>query len=293
MGLTVLILIIVALLGHFAFIKITSAPKRQTPGVESLAHAETQLDGELHVMSVNLAHGRANGKHQTRQSTEEIKSNLNDVAEFLKTNQPDIVAVQEADKQAFWSGSFNHVEHLANNASYPYYLNGAHMSGLGLHYGTGFLSRVKAEDHLVYTFDSSFPTPSKGFTVYQISLDQKTVDLLSVHFDYARSSVRKRQKNELIALIKERGNPCIIIGDFNSKWHKENSTIKQIVNELELTTHEPEADIITFPRFNSRLDWILISKELEMSGFTVHEGTISDHYAVSAKIRFRESIPPE
>jgi len=269
------------------FIKMTNAPKLQTPGVKELLNVEKAADfDQIYIMSLNMAHGRANGSHQMTQSTEQIRANLDDIAKFLSQESPDIVAVQEADEDAFWSGSFNHLEQIANSSRFPFFLNGGHMQGFGLHYGTGFISKIQSTDHLVYTFDSSFPTPSKGFTLYQIQLRNRPIDIISVHLDFAKASTRQHQKDEIVELMKKRGNSMIVIGDINSGWHEENSAVRALCSELNLKTFRPASkQIVTFPKHKSRIDWILISQDLQMHQFRVHQLNLSDHFAVSAKIR--------
>ncbi len=51
----------------------------------------------IKVLSLNLAHGRGTAFNQLFVTTGQITKNLNDIAEFLETESPDIIALQEAD----------------------------------------------------------------------------------------------------------------------------------------------------------------------------------------------------
>ncbi len=77
----------------------------------------------LRVVTLNLAHGRKDGRNQLLQKTETIRNNLGDVAGVLKLVDAHLVALQEADAESSWSGKFNHVAFLGEQADYPLYLS--------------------------------------------------------------------------------------------------------------------------------------------------------------------------
>ena len=75
------------------------------------------------------------------------------------------------------------------------------------------------------------------------------------------------------------------MGDFNCEWGSDDSPLCALAKRLGLKTHRPEAPgLATFPRSKKRLDWILLSGELELVTHAVLDDVVSDHRPVVAKI---------
>jgi endonuclease/exonuclease/phosphatase family metal-dependent hydrolase len=54
---------------------------------------------------------------------------------------------------------------------------------------------------------------------------------------------------------------------------------------MELSVFQPHADgLSTYGDKGARLDWILISAELDFNSYAVFPEVVSDHYAVAAEI---------
>jgi len=242
----------------------------------------------LKVMSLNIAHGRGRGLHQLRQKKADFKVNLGRIAELIKREGPAVIAFQEADGPSFWSGDFNHVEYLAQKTEYPYFCRGEHVKGFGLSYGTAVISGIKLRDAVSMTFSPSALTPPKGFVVCTVEYPSKRdaeIDIVSVHLDYGRSSVRKNQVRELITHLSKRKKPLVVMGDFNCEYNDREKTLRTLVQELNLKAYSPDSeDLATFPRFGKRLDWILISQGLEFTDYRVLPDTVSDHSSIIAEI---------
>jgi endonuclease/exonuclease/phosphatase family metal-dependent hydrolase len=112
------------------------------------------------------------------------------------------------------------------------------------------------------------------------------VDVVSVHLDFMSRTVRKKQADELIALMRARNNRLIIMGDLNSGWHEQDSAAKYLAEKLELTAYQPEnTTMTTFPALGQRLDWILVSRGFEFAGYKIVGDRVSDHRGVVAEIR--------
>ena len=237
-------------------------------------------------MTLNLAHGRLNGFHQTVQSKKKIYENLDIISNVLKRENPDIVALQEADGPSFWSGNFNHVNHLADITPFSYAVRGHHVESQFLNYGTALLSQVPISSAVSSSFEPTPPTPAKGFIITTIEHPNlpQGLDIVSVHLDFARSAVRKSQIGSLIEALANRERPCVIMGDFNASW-KDESVLHLLSTTLNLTAYKPNTGRITFPKTKQRIDWIFISKGLTFESYRVLDDKISDHRAVIADIK--------
>ena len=251
--------------------------------------AISNYNDNLKIMTLNLAHGRSDGRSQILQNKNQIKINLNKAAEVIKKYKPDIISLQEADAPSIWSGNFNHVEYLAKMSDYPFYVQGEHVKGMKLAYGTAIVSKIPLYEAQSVTFDIQPPMFSKGFVTSSIKLnDNLILEIVSLHLDFARKSVRKKQALRIIKQFKNRKNPLIVLGDFNNEITSKKSAIKLIADELNLKAYKPEdKSLTTFPFTNKRLDWILISERLEFVKYEVLPDIISDHLCVLAKIKLK------
>jgi len=249
----------------------------------------------LKVMTLNLAHGRKDGVNQFFKSEAAIRQNLEEIAAFLDKRGADVVALQEADAPSFWSGSFDHVAMLSEQAGYPVFESSNHANSWFFSYGTALLSRVTLSDVVHHTFKPSPPTMNKGYTLGQIAWQTDAgaavlVDIVSVHLDFSRKSVREQQSAELSETLAGRGNPMIIMGDFNSDWLADEQVVRALAERSGLHVYRPEAgDLPTYLSSTRRLDWILISEQLEFVSFDVLPDILSDHYAVVAEIAMKPS----
>jgi endonuclease/exonuclease/phosphatase family metal-dependent hydrolase len=247
-----------------------------------------QADSGMTVMTLNMAHGRGDSFHQLLQTTDTTLGNLDAIATMLNREQPDVIALQEADGPSFWSGNFNHIAYLAERSLYSWAVNGQQVAGIGLAYGTALLSSFELQQPQAITFDPSLAMIRKGFVVSVIDWPGQPnvqVDIVSVHLDFSSESIRRQQALELIAVMRDRGRPMIVMGDLNTDWHHEDSTVRLLTDELGLSAHNPEAQgLETFPFSGKRLDWILLSKDLEFSSYRVVADVLSDHRGVVAKV---------
>lgn len=276
---------------------LRTVPAVQTFGIfdEVQVQPVSTADSGLTVMTLNMAHGRGDGFHQLLQMTDTTLGNLDAIAVMLNREQPDVVALQEADGPSFWSGNFNHVAYLAERSPYSWAVNGRQVNGAGLAYGTALLSSFELQQPQAVTFDPSLAMIRKGFVVSTIDWPGKPgvkVDIVSVHLDFSSESTRRQQARELIAVMRDRGHPMIVMGDLNTDWQNEGSTVRLIAGELGLKAHSPDLQgLETFPLSGKRLDWILLSGGLEFGSYRVVSDVLSDHRGVVAKVVLKS--PPE
>ena len=249
-------------------------------------------NGTLKLISLNIAHGRKEATNQIFVSKQQIQQNLKEIANTIAKQHADVVALQEADGPSRWSGNFDHVEFIAKQANYPWYYLAVNAHSWMFDYGTAILSRWPVSETLPYNFKPSPPTFNKGFLLSRIkwnpdpATDNKiSIDIVSVHLDFSRQKVRDMQIAEMRELLSTRNNPLIILGDFNSDWFSEKSVVKMLAEKGELKVYKPLANNLPTYSSGSRLDWVLISRELEFVSYKVLPDRLSDHLMVVAEIR--------
>jgi endonuclease/exonuclease/phosphatase family metal-dependent hydrolase len=293
----VLIRLALVTLNLFILVACTTVEKQRTvysSDVEADDAINIQYgypESVLRVATLNLAHGRKDSFNQLFVWGNTFKENLNDVAEVLTRHRPHVVALQEADAASRWSGSFDHVAYLAA-AGYPWRTHVSNAEGWLYSYGTALLSAQPIAETIKHTFQPSPPTLDKGFVLAQIEWpnvngkEPRKVDIISIHLDFSRQSVRDKQIGEMLEILSARSNPTIILGDFNSEWLAETSVIKELAEKSRFITYKPEAANYNSYK-NKRLDWILISKDLEFVDYQVLPESLSDHAMLIADIRFK------
>lgn len=191
-------------------------------------------------------------------------------------------------KLRLWNRAVVHVSYLAEAAGFDWMVRGQHVGLPGFSYGTALVSSLPMGDPAVHTFEQPSPTPPKGFSVSSVELrDGTRVDVVSVHLDFSSQSQRYGQVTQMIGELGDRGRPLVVMGDFNTEWDAE-PTLRKLAGDLGLRAHRPESrELATFPAFGSRLDWILVSDELEFVDYRVLPDPVSDHLGVVAELRLR------
>ena len=290
-------LVVLAVLFVFGVSLYTAGPRRSD--VESVHVGPTEIatgagaDADprpLRVMTLNIAHGRKDGPNQLFRTGRALAGHLDEIAAVVADRKPHVLALQEADGPSIWSGNLNHVERLATGAGMPYCARAENVKGLKLSYGAALLSTFGLENPVAHTFAPSPPSFSKGYLVATIDWPRHSpakIDLVSIHLDFLRKTVRRKQVEEVIRELSGRNNPLVVMGDFNSEWTDEASPVRHLADSLGLHAYRPRAtDLDTFGNGGRRLDWILISADLEFSTFGVLPGVLSDHAAVIAELKF-------
>lgn len=259
---------------------------------ESEARKGLMESPRVRVVTLNAAHGRKDARNQMLLKEETIRSNLVELAALLDRAEADVIALQEADAASKWSGKFNHVDFLAEISIYGCSTHGIHASNRIYDFGTALLSPHPFQGSFSHSFVPSKPTTTKGFSVAALhwnpggALEQALLlKFVSVHLDFSRRSVRRSQIDELVRVLSGLEGPMVLMGDFNTDWHTEDSSLKYLADKMNLSVFEPHAEgLSTYGEKGARLDWILISAELEFASYAVYPEVVSDHHAVAADI---------
>ncbi len=246
----------------------------------------------LRVVTLNMAHGRKDARNQMLLKGETIRDNLMELGGLLDRADADVIALQEADAASRWSGKFDHVDFLSENTIYKCSSHGVHASNRIYDFGTALISKHPFQGSFAHSFKPSKPTTTKGFTVAALDWnpgkalpEPLRVKFISIHLDFSRQSVRHSQIDEVVSVLSKIDGPMILMGDFNTDWQTEDSSLKYLAEHLELSVFEPHADgLRTYGDKGARLDWILISQELEFKEYAVYPEVVSDHYAVAAEL---------
>jgi len=259
------------------------------------AQPRNESSTSLRVMTLNIAHARGIGMNQILQNSDTARANLDNISDELNQLKPDVLSLQEADRKSFWNGNFDHISFLAKKADFLQAVSGEHVNSTGLAYGTALVAKLDLSNPESIIFSpKEEATAAKGFVVSSINWPGKPcleVDIVSAHLDFASEETRRQQAAEIIALLKQRDRPIILTGDFNTGWLKKNSAVRKLANELDLHAFDPDAESSqnTFLKQNRRLDWILVSKEIQFLTYEAVEPAVSDHLGVISDLSIDSS----
>jgi len=257
--------------------------------------AETPpADDRLRLMTLNVAHARRQGRHQALLSESTLRSNLAAIAAVVRREAPHIVALQEADGPSAWSGGFDHVATLAELAEMPHAFRGEHnpfsLGKYDLSSGTALLARLPLGDPRSHAFGQNW-RDTKGFvaaTLEAPQLGNGPLDVVSIHLDFLAERVRSRQVEQLVERFGVSARPLVVLGAFNCVWSERRRSLDLLRRELRLRP-VGFAGHATFPSWRPmvRLDWILISEQLDFAAYETLPDRLSDHLGVVAEVRLR------
>lgn len=247
--------------------------------------------GPLHIATLNLAHGRGSSLNQLLVSEQKTRSNLAAIGQFLREKDIHIAALQEADAPSWWSGGFDHTTLVAQLGGFSSYASTPHANlGVG-RYGTAIVSVLPIVAARGHDFPPNPPTARKGFTVAEIAWpvgdEVVKLDVVSIHMDFSRKKVRRIQLRELRNAMEGRTNPLVIMGDFNSfdiahRLMREESDNGRFLH----TTGDGSESWHSYK--DKRLDWILLSSELEFLEYSTYPQLLSDHRLVAARVGLKQ-----
>jgi endonuclease/exonuclease/phosphatase family metal-dependent hydrolase len=252
----------------------------------------------LRLLTLNVAHGRKLATHQALLSPDTVRRNLEEIATLLRESAADVVALQEADGPSAWSGNFDHVELLTRLCEHADCYRGDHNAfNLGranrLASGTALISRYPLQSRRSLRFGTSW-RDTKGFVLATVPVPAwqgRKLDVVSLHLEPFNPVIRRQQVRMLTDVLGERRGradrrPLVVLGDFNCTWSEEARQLRPLGRELGLRPYQPHRRAPTYPsrRPWRRLDWILISGELEFAAYRTLPNPVSDHLGVVADL---------
>jgi endonuclease/exonuclease/phosphatase family metal-dependent hydrolase len=245
----------------------------------------------LRVMTLNCAHGARAPVPAVLVGRDTITRNVDAIAATIDRVQPDVVALQEVDRGAFWSARVDEVALVASGAHMPHAFFGPHkdVPWLGLHHGTALLSRVPVDGSQSHAFHTSF-LDDKGWVRVGIAPEAfggRAVDVVSVHLDPFTPWARRSQIATMARAFAHRERPLIVMGDMNAAWGRNaRGDVARLAQALGLHAWRPTEALDTYPSGHPwrRLDWILLSPELQFASYDTVPGRVSDHRGVVADV---------
>jgi endonuclease/exonuclease/phosphatase family metal-dependent hydrolase len=214
-------------------------------------------------------------------------ANLLAIGDLLRTEQPTVVALQEAihgpeGGQSAIIARHSGLEHWADDASAT--------SGPQRH-ASSLLSSVPLQNPRSEILQRG-TTREKGWLEATIAVDAfegQRVRVVSVHLDPVSASARTRQVEQLASELERETLPLVVMGDFNCAW-QEPGCVQSLATRLHLDA-APSDGTPTYAMFGIRrsLDWVLVSPTLEVRSVRVLPVKLSDHRPIVVEVGMREA----
>ena len=224
---------------------------------------------------------------------------LEGTAAAIRTERPDIVALQEVD--VHWAARSG----FADQATLLGAMLGMHVSFAPIYnlapdsagkpvrqFGVAILSKytVVSFDNRVITRLSTqeqdpAPTPMPGLADAIVDVGGTRVRLMNTHLDYrADPSVRVRQVADILRYIEGNAMPTILMGDLNAE--PEAAELQPLLASLHDAWPTSNGAGKTYPAEDpkKRIDYVLVSRHFVARAAKVSPTQTSDHRPVVAEV---------
>jgi len=200
---------------------------------------------------------------------------LENITQFIKAQDPDIVGLIEVDTGSIRSRRVNQAEAIAESLG--------HYSTFQCKYGTNslntlvpivnkqanaFLASPRVEGERFHYFDTGIKR-----LIIELELDEICVFLVHLSLKFRHRHVQLRH---LFELVKRAPKPVIVAGDFNTFWGEHEIALFMEASGLKSANRER---LPSYPARRPRmeLDFILHTRDIVIDSFTVPGVTYSDH----------------
>src|SRR6185369_9174642 len=216
------------------------------------------------------------------------RGNLQRITDFIKAQNPDIVGLVEVDTGSIRTGRVNQAEVIAESLG--------HYSTYQCKYGAdsfntfvpivnkqanAFLAAPRVEGERFHYFDTGIKR-----LIIELELDDVCIFLVHLALKYRQRQYQLRYLHDLI--IKS-NKPVIVTGDFNTFWGTHEIYLFMRAAGLRSAN---EKNLPSFPARIPRLelDFVLVSKDIEVTNFEVPDVRFSDHRPILCDFNVRGAV---
>lgn len=234
---------------------------------------------KLHIMTYNIHHGADRNEVNT----------LDSIGYFIKSQNPDIVGLQEVDSVCTRSERIDQMKRLAEITG-MHYAFVRHFPYQGGAYGLGILSKfpiLKTENKKLELLKPGANGSSVGmlFSTIEVSKKKKIL-FVTAHYSAYDQATRESQVEQTFQYLKGYDLPVILTGDLNAT--PDNGIIQRLRESF--VTVDPALNP-TFPELEptKTIDYIFVSKGnlKKVEKLSIPGVYYSDHRPLSVIIRMK------
>lgn len=209
---------------------------------------------------------------------------VNEIASDIEKESPDIVCVQEIDKDTQRAGGRDLLKELADKLHMNAQFYQA-MPFMGGEYGIGILSRYPLEETRLYPLEVRPEDEPRSLGHARIQVDGRKIHIYNTHLSFEDTKKRLEQFAYLNQQLSDQKN-FILCGDFNISGYEEYDCLKrfQMVNRAD---RRYDSFIGGGQEFCA-IDNILVSDEMKIISCKMADTSASDHRPLVAEVEFCE-----
>ena len=311
------LVLLLLLFGPYLYSRIQAVERRvQSFDNPGRAVIERTFDGELSIISFNIAHGRGTASSNWTEGAQPKRERIAAIAQELKNINADVVVLNEVDFNSTWSGGQNQAEAIALAAGYQFRVEQRNLD-FGFIYGSWqFGNAILSHYPLGDAQQIDFP-PEKSWEDWLVGCKRgvvasmqlapdKTIRVAAVHLEHRSEVVRAAGANLLLQLDGDgEGDRLILAGDFNSTpfGFPHSNQPDGASNALDaifesnafhcVPESNPQTSDYTFSTMQPKsvIDWIMVSRQADLeqvspfTQYSVVDTTLSDHRLLHAIIK--------
>ena len=201
--------------------------------------------------------------------------NLNKIAGFIRSVNPDIIGLIEVDSGSFRSEKSNQAEAIAREMKHHYIYQSKYST-------TSVAQKIPVLNKQGNAILTSWEIKSQKLhylregvkrLVMELELEEFTVFLVHLSLKFRH---RHYQLQELHSMVKNVKKPVIVAGDFNALWGDRELQLFLAATGLKNVNRQGKP---SYPSRSPRrqLDYIFCSPEIRTTGFQVSPVKLSDH----------------
>jgi len=200
---------------------------------------------------------------------------LEQITEFIKKQDPDIVGLIEVDTGSIRTGMVNQADFIARSLGHysthecKYGVSSVNqLVPIVRKQGNAFLAAPRVRGERFHYFDTGIKR-----LIIELELDDVAIFLVHLSLKYRH---RQYQLRYLYDLVRKTPKPVIVAGDFNAFWgDHELYLFTQAAGMMSANLHGLPSYPSNSPR--KELDFILHSSEIRVDRFEIPDVRLSDH----------------
>ena len=214
----------------------------------------------IKIMSLNVQHCK---NYITK------KIDYKSISDLINKYKPDIIGLNEVYKFQ--------LKKIIKNTDYKYYFG---KSTMLLPYGNALITKYPINNIKIIKIPNKY-YEGRSIIDSQLIVNNRILNVYITHLGL-NTNEQINEINILNKIIKM--DNSIIMGDFN--MNKDNKLIKSLYNNY-IEVFNDKLDINTYPSDNpkEKLDYIFVSKNIEIISSKVTDEIVSDHKAIITKIK--------
>ena len=219
-------------------------------------------------------------------------ASLEQLAKFIKSEDPDVVALQEVDVNTYRDrapeqNGKNFITELAfRTAMFGAY--GKTIEYKRGYYGIGILSKFPlSSTERVFLPKTKHGKEQRALLVADIEYQDNTYfTFVSTHLDYTNTLERQVQVEKLNEILKDKPHPIIMAGDFNADPSSEEISVG-MSNWLQASNNKAT---IPANKPKAKIDYIFVypKEKWKVIDAKTHNILLSDHLPVEATLKLKK-----